>query len=986
MRIYITIIFLLITILTNAQKTFPIDGVEETFKPVYALTNATIFTSHNTVIKNGVLLIYDNIIIDVDSNLEIPQGAVIYDLKGDYIYPGFIDLFSDYGIAKSEIKKNTSPENKDAYHWNYAIHPEFSAAKEFESNSENAKNYLNIGFTSVLTHHQDGIFRGTGSLVNLTNKLGNENIILNQVATFYSFNKGSSNQRYPTSRMGSIALIRQTLLDAEWYNNNNRKTNVAFDAFNKNKSLPKIFDVKTVLNYSRLYNISDEFEIDFIAKGSGEEFLSINEIKETKFPLIVPINFPKTYDVTNPDDAQEISLSNLKKWETAPYNLKILNDNNINFCITASDLSEKKDFIKNIRLAVKKGLPQEIALKSLTSNPAKLIGVENIIGSLEKNKLANFIVCSSNIFEDGIIYESWSSGERHIVNEKIKKDIRGYYTLNSDEYKDYLVQITGSKSKPKVKINQIDSSGFITKIDQNKIIISNTNKFRSSSKIYENSIIGKYQDENGDYHNFVMNFDSNFVNKKEKFSQNIDTIIPSIWSPNKSYGLIEKPIEEKIVFRNATIWTNSTLGIIENSDVAIYKGKILAVGKSLRIKDVFKSDTTGIKIIDAKEKHIASGIIDEHSHIAISAGVNESSQAVTAEVSIADVINPFDHNIYRQLAGGVTSSQLLHGSANPIGGQSALIKLRWGATAEEMKIKDSDGFIKFALGENVKQSNWRGTRFPQTRMGVEQVFYDAFYRAKNYKKEWNKFNNLSSRKKRVTTPPREDLELNILSEILDNKRFITCHSYVESEINMLMHVADSMGFQVNTFTHILEGYKVADKLYEHGAGGSTFSDWWAYKFEVNDAIPYNATLLNNAKVVTAINSDDAEMGRRLNQEAAKAVKYGGSSEEDAWKMVTLNPAKLLHLDDRMGSIEVGKDADIVVWSDNPLSIYAKAEKTFIDGRCYFDIDSKNEIELRDKRERNRIVSKLSKSKDKNKIKVKRKEKEKHYHCDTLDHE
>ena len=243
------------------------------------------------------------------------------------------------------------------------------------------------------------------------------------------------------------------------------------------------------------------------------------------------------------------------------------------------------------------------------------------------------------------------------------------------------------------------------------------------------------------------------------FFRNPNRVTPTLSGVNKN-NLIIAPADGKI---------------IENSDVAIYKGKILAVGKSLRIKDVFKSDTTGIKIIDAKEKHIASGIIDEHSHIAISAGVNESSQAVTAEVSIADVINPFDHNIYRQLAGGVTSSQLLHGSANPIGGQSALIKLRWGATAEEMKIKDSDGFIKFALGENVKQSNWRGTRFPQTRMGVEQVFYDAFYRAKNYKKEWNKFNNLSSRKKRITTPPREDLELNILSEILDNKRFITCH-------------------------------------------------------------------------------------------------------------------------------------------------------------------------------------------------------------------
>ena len=985
MRIYITIIFLLLINFADAQKIFPIDGVEETFKPVFALTNATIFTSYNKVIKNGVLLIKDNIIIGVDSNLNIPKGAIVYDLKGDYIYPGFIDLFSDYGIDKSKINHNNNT-NKDAYHWNQAIHPEFSTAKIFVSDSENAKKYLNNGFTSVLTHYQDGIFRGAGSLVNLTNKQGDENIILNQGATFYSFSKGTSKQRYPTSRMGSIALIRQTLLDSEWYSNNNRKANISFDSFNKTNLLPKIFDIKTVLNYSRLYKISDEFEIDFIAKVSGDEFVIIDEIIKTKFPLIVPINFPKTYDVTNPDDAQEISLSNLKKWETAPYNLKILNDNNIEFCITSSDLLDKKDFITNLRLAIKKGLPQDIALKSLTSTPAQLLGVENMLGSLEQNKLANFIICSSNIFEDGIIYETWSSGERHIVKEKIKNDIRGYYSLNSDEYKNYLVEISGSKTKPKVKINQIDSSSFITKIDKNKIIISHTNKFRSSSKIYEKNIIGKYQDENGDFHNFVMSFDSNFVTKKENFIQNLDTIVPSIWSPNKSYGLVEKPSEEKIIFRNATIWTNSNLGVIKNSDVAIYKGKILAVGKSLSVGDIFKSDTLNIKIIDASNKHIASGIIDEHSHIAISAGVNESSQAVTAEVSIADVINPFDHNIYRQLAGGVTSSQLLHGSANPIGGQSALIKLRWGATAEEMKIKDSDGFIKFALGENVKQSNWKGTRFPQTRMGVEQVFYDAFYRAKNYQKNWDNYNKLSSRKKRATSPPREDLELNILSEILNNKRFITCHSYVESEINMLMHVADSMGFKVNTFTHILEGYKVADKLYEHGAGGSTFSDWWAYKFEVNDAIPYNASLLNNAKVITAINSDDAEMGRRLNQEAAKAVKYGGSSEEDAWKMVTLNPAKLLHLDNRMGSIETGKDADIVVWSDNPLSIYAKAEKTFIDGRCYFDIDSKNEIEKRDKLERNRIIRKLSKSKDKNKIKVKRKEKEKHYHCDTLDHE
>ena len=273
-------------------------------------------------------------------------------------------------------------------------------------------------------------------------------------------------------------------------------------------------------------------------------------------------------------------------------------------------------------------------------------------------------------------------------------------------------------------------------------------------------------------------------------------------------------------------------------------------------------------------------------------------------------------------------------------------------------------------------------RFPQTRMGVEQVFYDAFYRARKYQLEWDLYNAMPSSMKRKSESPREDLELNALVEILKSERFVTCHSYVQSEINMLMHVADSMHFNINTFTHILEGYKVAEKMKNHGAGGSTFSDWWAYKFEVNDAIPYNATLMNNAGVVTAINSDDAEMGRRLNQEAAKAVKYGGTTEQDAWKMVTLNPAKLLHLDNRMGSIKVGKDADIVIWSDNPLSIYAKAEQTYVDGICLFDKDRDIQLRKHNLKERMRIIKKMIS--DKGKKKKPQKKEEKLYHCDTLE--
>ena len=267
-------------------------------------------------------------------------------------------------------------------------------------------------------------------------------------------------------------------------------------------------------------------------------------------------------------------------------------------------------------------------------------------------------------------------------------------------------------------------------------------------------------------------------------------------------------------------------------------------------------------------------------------------------------------------------------------------------------------------------------------MGVEQVFYDAFYRARAYQKAWEDYNNLSSDEKKNTLAPREDLELNALVEILNSERFITCHSYVQSEINMLMHVADSMGFTVNTFTHILEGYKVANKMKEHGAGGSTFSDWWAYKFEVNEAIPYNATLLNNAGVITAINSDDAEMGRRLNQEAAKAVKYGGTSEEDAWKMVTLNPAKLLHLDNRMGSIKIGKDADIVLWTDNPLSIYAKVIQTYVDGKLMFDVEFDKELQQRDQKERMRIIKLMSEEKNRGEKEKAKPTIEKLYHCDT----
>ena len=457
------------------------------------------------------------------------------------------------------------------------------------------------------------------------------------------------------------------------------------------------------------------------------------------------------------------------------------------------------------------------------------------------------------------------------------------------------------------------------------------------------------------------------------------------WFPNTAFGWMEKPEEKTVIFRGVTLWTNEEEGVLENSSLAILDGKIIAVGNDA-VEEV--KDKYAFEIIEGQGKHLSSGIIDEHAHIALRS-INEGSQASSAEVRMSDAIRPNDINIYRQLAGGVTIAQLLHGSANPIGGQSALIKMRWGSNAEGLLYNNAKPFVKFALGENVKQSNrgdYSRVRFPQTRMGVEQVYYDAFIRAKEYDKEWGAWRKLSASQKKEGKMPRKDLDLECLLEILKDEREITCHSYRQSEINMLMQVADSMGFTLNTFTHVLEGYKVAEKMKAHGVGASTFSDWWAYKYEVNDAIPYNAAILNNVGVITAINSDDAEMSRRLNQEAAKAVKYGGTSEEDAWKMVTLNPAKLLHIDDKVGSIKIGKDADLVLWSGNPLSIYTKAEKTIIEGTTYFDLKIDKQQRINIKNERNNLIQMMLKEKNKGiktqPIIVKKKQ---DMHCDTLDH-
>jgi imidazolonepropionase-like amidohydrolase len=983
----------------QAQETFPRNGVYDERPGVVALTNATIFTDPQTRIDNATLIIRKGKVEAVGKNVSIPQGASIVNLNGRYIYPGFVDIYTSYGLPEVQKPKRNgrgTPQidatRQGAYTWNDAIKSETNAADLFAPEKKQAEELRKLGFGSVLTINKDGIARGTAALVTLGSKRANEEMLNSRAAAAYSFDKGTSTQDYPSSLMGSIALLRQTYLDAQWHSRSgDGSTNLSLKAFNDNQTLPQIFEATDMLSILRADKIAKEFKSQYIIKGNGDEYRRIDEIKATRSPLLISLNFPDAYDVEDPHDAVMVSLEDMKHWEMAPANAAMLSKAGVVFAFTASDLKDKNAFLPNLRKAVKHGLPENEALRALTTTPAQLVKAENVLGSLRNGTLANFIITTGNLFEDEtLILENWVQGEKLNVNDA-PIDIRGNYTLNIEKLPAMRMEIGGKPGKSEVKVFVKDTTNVKASMNARNgmITVSFVPDAQAKGAVRlsgwftgEGKMRGDAQLADGSWAKWTAAFSAPFKEQPAPATAKKDSIsLGSLTYPFLAFGytLQEAPKQETVLIRNATVWTNERDGKLERADVLIQNGKIAHVGKNISAGNA--------RVIDGTGKHLTPGIIDEHSHIAITKGVNEGTQSVTSEVRVGDALNSEDINIYRQLAGGVTAAQLLHGSANAIGGQSALVKLRWGLAPEKMKVEGADGFIKFALGENVKQSNWgeaQKVRFPQSRMGVEQVFVDAFTRAKEYEKAMKGYNSLSSRAKAKTAAPRRDLELDALVEILNKQRFITCHSYVQSEINMLLHVADTMGFKVNTFTHILEGYKVADKMKRHGVGGSTFADWWAYKMEVKDAIPYNAAIMHRVGLVTSINSDDAEMGRRLNQEAAKTVKYGGVSEEEALKMVTLNPAIMLHLDDRMGSIRAGKDADLVLWNEHPLSIYAKPEKTFVDGIAYYDLEKDIQMRNNVRTERNRLIQKMLQAKQGGqKTQAPSPKKDRLYHCEDV---
>ncbi len=965
----------------------PINGVAPSTSSNYIFKNATVFVSSSKMIQKATIVVENGIIKEV-GNSPIKTGKYIeVDCEGLVILPSFIEVnrvVSFKGMA-IDIKSNS---NRTAeYSWNAAIKPEVKAVDYHYQDQLDVQLWANKGFGLLLNAPNDGIIAGQGYMRSLYAPQEENTILKSSVGVSFSFEKGSSKQLYPSSQMGSIALIRQTLLDAKHHSTTNN-LNLSYDALQLAiKTTPILFRVTSSLEVLRAKKIADEFGLNWMAIGAGDAYKCVDELKGSGVKMVLPLNYPKTLNVSDPYVNQYIPLSELKDWEMAPTNAYILNKEGVAIALSSSGIDSVKDFWNAIRETIKHGLTPMEVLKALTETPAKWLGIEKEYGTIEPGKKAFFTVYSSNpLSQEAEVVEVFNNGVRESINPRSIINLEGKYNFNL-ENKQYVVEILKKDSKV-YEVKRLDAPKKVYEnvkinidgLDMHFVIADSTDDQRGHFILH-----GKFVPKMGVFEGEGTSPSGSWIRWtaiKQKKTQaetksetiKLDTLVAkNLWFPNMAFGKVELPTVKNILFKNVTIWTNEVEGNISNGYVLVKEGKIHYVGGE---QPKLPLET---EVIEGNGMFLTSGIIDEHSHIAISKGVNEGSQSVTSEVSIADVVRNDDINIYRQLAGGVTTAQLLHGSANTIGGQSALIKLKWGYSPEQMLYRDAPKFIKFALGENVKQTNWGdGSRFPQTRMGVEQVLIDAFSRAKKYQASKTvKNNNVGV-----------DLELEVLVEILEGKRHITCHSYIQSEILMLLKVADSFGFKVNTLTHILEGYKIAGELKKHQTGASTFSDWWAYKYEVMDAIPHNASLLHEQGVLVAINSDDAEMGRRLNQEAAKAIKYGGMTEIEAWKLVTLNPAKLLHIDDKVGSIKIGKDADLVLWNTNPLSINAYPERVFIDGIPFYSRVEDLKLQIQNDKEKARIISKILDVNQRNgdKGKMYNLVEPKFFHCNTLGEE
>ena len=955
-----TILLLSILSILTAQVG-PAKALHRNPPRAWALTNATVHASPGKTIEDGTVVMRDGIITAVGAKVKIPKQATIIDMDGKHIYAGFIESWLDV----KTVKKDTSLQAN----WNSNMRAYLKGADLFHPKEKSLKELHGLGFTTAHVTPKGGIFQGSSGLVQLGQI---PKVLSNNVAQVVEYAAGGwGAKEYPTSLLGAIAFIRQGFLDADWYSKSQAilaKYPDGNEPIQADRSLeelsiakrnkqPFVFRTGNELYIDRSSNIAEEFELNLWIMGNGYEYRRIEEMPASF--MIVPLNFPAKPEVADPQNALQYSTEQLKHWDMAPDNAAKLADAGFQFALTSAELKDKKDFRKNLSRAVNRGLDESAALAALTTNPAKEFGQAKRLGKVAPGFIANLVVTDGNYFDKKSKVQSvWIDGNEYEVAPDPLVDAVGDWTLREGSNSWTLsVKADGGslnvdEKKLKLANYKLDQDRISFSVNADTILQKDVTRFKGT--ITGGKATGYVFYPDGSSSGWTAVLDSAKTEKGRKSKKESASNLSLVF-PEGAYGLDEDvPSPKTILINDATIWTSGKKGVLKEYDILIQDGKVKKIAINISLP------RGNALIIDGTGKHVTPGLIDAHSHMA-GESINEGFQNVTAEVRMRDVIEPNDVAMYRALAGGLTTINLLHGSANPIGGQNVVMKLRWGSFSDDLIFKPAPQGIKFALGENVKRVRSYG-RYPETRMGVEQVIRDAFMAARDYKKSWDIYNK-DVKLKRSAIPPRRDLELDAMVEIMEGKRLVHSHSYRQDEILMLTRIAEDYGFTMATFQHVLEGYKVAERLAEHGAGASTFSDWWAYKYEVVDAIPYNGTLMTNAGVTVSFNSDSDELARRMNLEAAKAVKYGGLDEAEALKMVTINPAKQLKIDRYVGSLEVGKDADFTIWSGHPLSSYTICEQTWIEGKQYFSLEQDQYFRQRDAKLRNDLIQKILSSPD-----------------------
>jgi imidazolonepropionase-like amidohydrolase len=939
----------------QSSRTEPVTGLRDNGPGFHALVGARVYTGPGQVLDSATVVIRNGVITAVGRNLRAPAGARVWDMKGQTIYPGFIDAHADLGMDAVPQGGDVGPT-----HWNPQVRAWFSTTSNAKDDSTRRVALRSLGFGTALAVPKQGIFRGTASVVTLSDAGVRERVLRADLAQAVGFNRSFQlGGMYPNSSMGTIALMRQTFMDAEWY----IRANAAYEASGRSVLPPErsealgalasavqgkqpvLFQTESEEDYLRAQRLATEYKLTPWYRGSGMEYRLVDVLKGRTQPLIVPIAFPDAPDVSSPELALNVSLAQMRHWYLAPTNPAQLAAAGVPFALTTDGLSTLTQFLPNLRIAVARGLAPDKALAALTTVPAAWLGIDRTHGTIAVGKVANLVVTDGDLFtEESSVRDVWVQGARYGVTRPPQIDPRGTWAITSADADGFpatlrlegpVNRIRGTIEREGRRAITLASARVISETGRLEITFPGEQLGLEGTVLMAGSVSG---DEVFGWTSLPNGTDPSFRGTRtEPFegpargavAKKVPQIDLPFVRPMMEYGRASIPAQPAVVLvRNATVWTQGPQGRMENADLLVRAGKVVQVGKGI-------TAPSGAVIVDGTGKHVTPGLIDPHTHAGVSS-VNESGFAIVPEVRMGDVLTHNNIWMYRQLAGGLTSQMVKHGSANPIGGENVYVKNRWGMLPDDLRIEGAPRTVKFALGENPKRSP---NRYPNTRMGVQEIIRDHFLAARDYEKAWKAW---EADKKGI--PPRRDLRMEAILDILNQKLLVSSHGYRADEFLALVRLAEEFGFRIQTLQHGVEAYKIATELKNSGVAAVVWSDWGAFKLESYDATSYNARLLMEAGVVTSLHSDDAEISTRMNWEAGKLLR-SGVDEVQALSTVTNQAAKAIAIDNRIGSLEAGKDADFVIWNGNPLSQFTRAEQTWVDGRKYFSLDE--DVKLRE---------------------------------------